>query len=96
MLAAAVEHKERTLESRSRLWAVLIGARTRALLGQLADLSESVVFTVECSVRRAMHGLFGLLDFVNGIPATYGRVTDAKVAMGASLGGLKSKNWSRS
>ena len=75
---------------------LFLGGVAQLLASRIQTMQGFHLVIVECSVRRAMHGLFGLLDFVNGIPATYGRVTDAKVAMGASLGGLKSKNWSRS
>lgn len=58
-------------------------ARNFALLGQYAEIPEDVVFTVEYSVRGAMHGVYGLLDLSNEIPAIYHGIADPKVALDA-------------
>lgn len=39
-----------------------LGARSFALLGQYVEIPQDVVFTVEYSVRGAMHAVYGLLD----------------------------------
>lgn len=61
------------------------GARNFALLGQYVEIPEDVVFTVEYSVRGAMHGVYGLLGLTNEIPPIYHGIADPKVA----LAGLK-------
>ena len=60
------------------------GAKNFALLGQYVEIPEDVVFTVEYSVRGAMHGVYGLLGLKNEIPPIYHGIADPKVAM-ASL-----------
>jgi oleate hydratase len=60
------------------------GAKNFALLGQYVEIAEDVVFTVEYSVRGAMHGVYGLLGLDNEIPAIYHGIADPKVAL-ASL-----------
>ena len=60
------------------------GARNFALLGQYVEIPEDVVFTVEYSVRGAMHAVYGLLGLKNEIPPIYHAISDPKVAM-ASL-----------
>jgi len=60
------------------------GARNFAFLGQYVEIPEDVVFTVEYSVRGAMHGVYGLLGLKNAIPPVYHGISDPKVAM-ASL-----------
>ena len=57
------------------------GAKNFALLGQFVELPEDVVFTVEYSVRGAMHGVYGLLGLKNVIPPIYHGIADLKVAM---------------
>ena len=59
------------------------GAKNFALLGQYVEIPEDVVFTVEYSVRGAMHGVYGLLGLNNEIPAIYHGVADPDVAMAA-------------
>lgn len=59
------------------------GAKNFALLGQYVEIPEDVVFTVEYSVRGAMHGVYGLLGLPNEIPAIYHGFTDPKVAFDA-------------
>lgn len=56
-----------------------------ALLGQYVEIPEDVVFTVEYSVRSAMHAVYGLLGIERDIPRIYHGATDPKVA----LAGLK-------
>lgn len=60
------------------------GAGNFALLGQYVEIPEDVVFTVEYSVRGAMHAVYGLLGLKNEIPPIYHAITDPTVAM-ASL-----------
>ncbi len=57
------------------------GAKNFALLGQYVEIPEDAVFTVEYSVRGAMHGVYGLLGLTNEIPPIYHGITDAKVAI---------------
>ena len=60
------------------------GARNFALFGQYVEIPDDVVFTVEYSVRGAMHAVYGLLGLKNEIPAIYHGISDPKVAI-ASL-----------
>ncbi len=60
------------------------GAKNFALLGQYVEIPEDVVFTVEYSVRGAMHGVYGLLGLEKEIPPIYHGIADPKVAI-ASL-----------
>ncbi len=60
------------------------GAKNFALLGQYVEIPEEIVFTVEYSVRSAMHGVYGLLGLKNEIPPIYHGIADPKVAI-ASL-----------
>lgn len=57
------------------------GAKNYALLGQYVEIPEDVVFTVEYSVRAAMHGVYGLLGLKNEIPPIYHGIADPKVAL---------------
>ena len=59
------------------------GAKNFALFGQYVEIPEDVVFTVEYSVRGAMHGVYGLLGLPNEIPAIYHGMADPKVAFAA-------------
>lgn len=59
------------------------GAQNYALLGQYVEIPEDVVFTVEYSVRAAMHGVYGLLGLKREIPAIYHGLADPKVAYAA-------------
>lgn len=59
------------------------GAKNYALLGQYVEIPEDVVFTVEYSVRAAMHGVYGLLGLKREIPAIYHGIADPKVALDA-------------
>lgn len=60
-----------------------LGAANYALLGQYVEIPEDVVFTVEYSVRGAMHGVYGLLELPNPIPPIYHGIADPKVALDA-------------
>ena len=60
------------------------GAKNFALLGQYVEIPDDVVFTVEYSVRGAMHGVYGLLGLTKEIPPIYHAIADPKVAL-ASL-----------
>ncbi len=57
------------------------GAKNFALLGQYVEIPDDVVFTVEYSVRGAMHGVYGLLGLTNEIPSIYKGFTDSKTAI---------------
>lgn len=60
------------------------GATNFALLGQYVEIPEDVVFTVEYSVRGAMHAVYGLLGLDNEIPPIYHGIADPAAAL-ASL-----------
>lgn len=60
------------------------GAANFALLGQYVEIPEDVVFTVEYSVRGAMHAVYGLLGLDNEIPPIYHGIADPAAAL-ASL-----------
>ncbi|MFM9927570.1 oleate hydratase [Variovorax sp. H27-G14] len=60
------------------------GAKNFALLGQYVEIAEDVVFTVEYSVRGAMHGVYGLMGVDKQVPPIYHGIADPKVAL-ASL-----------
>lgn len=59
------------------------GAKNYALLGQYVEIPEDVVFTVEYSVRAAMHGVYGRLGLQREIPPIYHAIADSKVAFDA-------------
>lgn len=61
------------------------GAKNFALLGQYVEIPQDVVFTVEYSVRGAMHAVYGLLGLKNEIPAIYHGIADPA----AAFAGLK-------
>lgn len=54
-----------------------------AFLGQSTDLPEDVVFTVEYSVRGAMHAVYGLFGVGKEIPPIYHGLLDPKVGLKA-------------
>jgi len=56
------------------------GATNFAFLGQYVELPEDVVFTVEYSVRGAMHAVYGLLGIDKTIPPIYHALSDPKTA----------------
>jgi oleate hydratase len=57
------------------------GARNFAFLGQYTEIPEDVVFTVEYSVRGAMHAVYHLLAVDKPIPGIYHAYTDPKAAL---------------
>jgi oleate hydratase len=59
------------------------GAKNFAFLGQYTEIPQDVTFTVEYSVRGAMHGVYTLLGVERAIPGIYHPITDPKVAFGA-------------
>ncbi|MEU6998127.1 oleate hydratase [Nonomuraea sp. NPDC046570] len=59
------------------------GAANFAFLGQFTEIPEDVVFTVEYSVRGAMHAVYGLLGVDRKIPGIYHALADPKVAFEA-------------
>jgi oleate hydratase len=56
------------------------GAQNFAFLGQFTEVPGDVVFTVEYSVRGAMHAVYQLLGVRREIPGIYRALTDPKVA----------------
>ncbi|MEY9964716.1 oleate hydratase [Streptacidiphilus sp. MAP12-16] len=56
------------------------GAANFAFLGQYVEIPEDVVFTVEYSVRGAMHAVYGLLGVDKPIPPIYHALSDPKTA----------------
>ncbi|MEU3343008.1 oleate hydratase [Streptomyces sp. NPDC006668] len=56
------------------------GAANFAFLGQYTEIPEDVVFTVEYSVRGAMHAVYGLLGLDHEIPGIYHALADPKAA----------------
>jgi len=59
------------------------GAKNFALIGQYVEIPEDVVFTVEYSVRGAMHAVYGLFGVEREIPPIYHAIADPKVALGS-------------
>jgi oleate hydratase len=59
------------------------GSKNFAFLGQYTEIPQDVVFTVEYSVRGAMHGVYALLGIDRPIPGIYHAITDPRVAFGA-------------
>ncbi len=59
------------------------GSANFAFLGQFTEIPEDVVFTVEYSVRGAMHAVYGLLGLDHEIPGVYHALADPKTALGA-------------
>ncbi|HTJ71082.1 MAG TPA: oleate hydratase [Actinospica sp.] len=57
------------------------GARNFAFLGQYVEIPEDVVFTVEYSVRSAMHAVYGLTGTARTIPAIYHTAVHPLVAL---------------
>ena len=64
------------------------GAKNFALLGQYVEIPEDVVFTVEYSVRAAMHGVYGLLGLKRKIPAIYHGIAGAGLVDALFMVGL--------
>ena len=59
------------------------GAANFAVMGQYVEIPGDVVFTVEYSVRGAMHAVYGVLGLDLEIPAIYHGIADPKVAFDA-------------
>ncbi|MBV2155330.1 oleate hydratase [Kitasatospora sp. SUK 42] len=59
------------------------GARNFALLGQYVEIPEDVVFTVEYSVRGAMHAVYRLLGLGFPVPPVHHALTDADTVLQA-------------
>jgi oleate hydratase len=57
------------------------GAANFAFLGQFTEVPADVVFTVEYSVRGAMHAVYELLGVRKEIPGIYRALTDPKAAL---------------
>lgn len=57
------------------------GATNFAFLGQYTEIPEDVVFTVEYSVRGAMHAVYQLLDVDRKIPAVYHAYAHPRVVL---------------
>ncbi|MDC2959469.1 oleate hydratase [Streptomyces gilvifuscus] len=58
------------------------GSANFAFLGQFTEIPEDVVFTVEYSVRGAMHAVYGLLGLDDHeIPGIYHALADPKTAL---------------
>ncbi len=68
---------------RDRPLVVPEGSTNFALLGQYVEIPEDVVFTVEYSVRGAMHAIYALLDVDKPIPGIYHGLAHPKVALDA-------------
>lgn len=68
---------------RDRPLVIPAGAANFAFLGQFVEIPEEVVFTVEYSVRGAMHAVYGLLDVDKEIPGIYHALSDPKAAFEA-------------
>jgi oleate hydratase len=62
---------------------VPVGSTNFAFLGQFVEIPEDVVFTVEYSVRGAMHAVYGLLGVDRPVPPVYHALRDPKVAFRA-------------
>jgi oleate hydratase len=75
------QFQPRRVEDRPRV--VPRGAENFAFLGQFTEIPEDVVFTVEYSVRGAMHAVYELLGIPKQIPGIYHGVADPKVAFEA-------------
>lgn len=73
------QFQRRDLADRPRV--IPRGAKNFALLGQFVEIPEDVVFTVEYSVRAAMHGVYGLLGLENDIPHIFHGIADPKTAL---------------
>lgn len=59
------------------------GTCNLALLGQYVEIPEDVVFTVEYSVRGAMHAVYGLLGIEREIPPVWHAIADPATAFAA-------------
>ena len=69
----------RTVEDRPLV--VPEGSANFAFLGQYTEIPEDVVFTVEYSVRGAMHAVYGLLGVKKEIPGIYHAYAHPRVVL---------------
>ena len=66
--------------TRDRPLVIPHGAANFAFLGQYVEMPEDVVFTVEYSVRGAMHAVYGLLGIDKPIPPIHHALSDPRTA----------------
>jgi oleate hydratase len=59
------------------------GAENFAFLGQWVEVPKDIVFTVEYSVRCAMHAVYGLLGVDKKVPPVYSCLLDPKTGLAA-------------
>lgn len=59
------------------------GAKNFGLMGQYVEIPEDCVFTVEYSVRSAMHAVYGLFGVDKAIPPIYHAIVDPQVSVRA-------------
>ncbi|BFV60787.1 oleate hydratase [Kitasatospora sp. CMC57] len=71
----------RTADDRPRV--IPHGARNFAFLGQYVEIPEDVVFTVEYSVRGAMHAVYALLGLDIPVPPVHHALSDPRTAFQA-------------
>ena len=69
----------RSIEDRPQV--IPEGAQNFAFLGQYVEIPEDVVFTVEYSIRGAMHAVYGLLHLDHEIPPIYHAAAHPAVAL---------------
>jgi len=75
------EFERRAVEDRPAV--IPQGALNFALMGQYVEIPEDCVFTVEYSVRSAMHAVYGLFGVDRPIPPIYRAVADPEVGVQA-------------
>jgi oleate hydratase len=75
------QFERRTVHDRPRV--IPHGAANFAFLGQFVEIPEDVVFTVEYSVRGAMHAVYGLLGLDTPVPPIYHALSDPATAFRA-------------
>jgi len=75
------EFERRALEDRPAV--IPQGATNFALMGQYVEIPEDCVFTVEYSVRSAMHAVYGLFGVDKAIPPIYHAIADPEVSVRA-------------
>jgi len=75
------EFERRAVEDRPPV--IPTGALNFALMGQYVEIPEDCVFTVEYSVRSAMHAVYGLFGVDKAIPPIYHAIADPVVSVRA-------------
>jgi len=75
------EFERRAVEDRPAV--IPQGALNFALMGQYVEIPEDCVFTVEYSVRSAMHAVYGLFGVDRAIPPIYHAIADPAVSVQA-------------